>query len=243
MASSIATNQKTDHHNTDHQETDEYEKEFTPKTANRKINRSMIITAVIVILLVGAGVAGYLLYQGSFYYQTNNAKVDTVIQQLTANTTGQLLRLYVAQGQAVEAGQVLAQVQRGPLIRSPIDGTVANITVHDGDYVNTADVILVVANTSDMYITANVEETNILKIKEGQPVSVYLDAYGRSFDGYVAEVAMVTSTKLSGAVSSFTTSGTYTKVTQLIPVKIKLADNVDLTNIIGTNATVKIRIK
>ena len=238
MASSITTNQKTDHH-----ETDEYEKEFTPKTANRKINRSMIITAVIVILLVGAGVAGYLLYQGSFYYQTNNAKVDTVIQQLTANTTGQLLRLYVAQGQAVEAGQVLAQVQRGPLIRSPIDGTVANITVHDGDYVNTADVILVVANTSDMYITANVEETNILKIKVGQHVSVYLDAYGRSFDGYVAEVAMVTSTKLSGAVSSFTTSGTYTKVTQLIPVKIKLADNVDLTNIIGTNATVKIRIK
>ncbi|MCB0124858.1 MAG: efflux RND transporter periplasmic adaptor subunit, partial [Caldilineaceae bacterium] len=206
MASSIATNQKTDHHNTDHQEKDEYEKEFTPKTANRKINRSMIITAVIVILLVGAGVAGYLLYQGSFYYQTNNAKVDTVIQQLTANTTGQLLRLYVAQGQAVEAGQVLAQVQRGPLIRSPIDGTVANITVHDGDYVNTADVILVVANTSDMYITANVEETNILKIKVGQPVSVYLDAYGRSFDGYVSEVAMVTSTKLSGTVSSFTTS-------------------------------------
>ncbi|MEZ4679930.1 MAG: HlyD family efflux transporter periplasmic adaptor subunit [Caldilineaceae bacterium] len=243
MASSIATNQKTDHHNTDHQEKDEYEKEFTPKTANRKINRSMIITAVIVILLVGAGVAGYLLYQGSFYYQTNNAKVDTVIQQLTANTTGQLLRLYVAQGQAVAAGQVLAQVQKGPLIRSPIDGTVANITVHDGDYVNAADVILVVANTSDMYITANVEETNILKIKEGQPVSVYLDAYGRSFDGYVSEVAMVTSTKLSGTVSSFTTSGTYTKVTQLIPVKIKLTDNVDLTNIIGTNATVKIRIK
>ncbi|MEZ4865575.1 MAG: HlyD family efflux transporter periplasmic adaptor subunit [Caldilineaceae bacterium] len=238
MASSIATNQKTDSH-----ETDEYEKDFTPKTANRKISRPMIIAAAIVIVLVGAGFAGYLLYQGSFYYQTNNAKVDTVIHQLTASTTGQLLRLYVAQGETVAAGQVLAQVKKGPLIRSPIDGTVTNIMPQEGDYVTAGDVILVVVKTSDMYITANVEETNILKIKVGQPVSVFLDAYGRSFDGYVSEVAMVTSTKLSGTVSSFTTSGTYTKVTQLIPVKIKLTDNVDLTNIIGTNATVKIRIK
>ncbi|MEZ4657380.1 MAG: HlyD family efflux transporter periplasmic adaptor subunit [Caldilineaceae bacterium] len=243
MASSITTNQKTDQQATDNHETGEYEKDFTPKTANRKISRTMVITALIVIVLVGAGLAGYFIYQGAFYYQTNNAKVDTVIHQLTANSTGQLLKLYVAQGEAVAAGQVLAQVQKGPLIRSPIDGTVANITTQDGNYVNVGDVILVVANTSDMYITANVEETNILKIKVGQPVSVYLDAYGRSFDGYVAEVAMVTSTRLSGAVTSFTTSGTYTKVTQLIPVKIKLADNVDLTNIIGTNATVKIRIK
>ncbi len=233
MASSMATNKKTD----------EYEKDFTPKTANRKISRPMVITAAIVILLAGAGFAGYLIYQGSFYYQTDNAKVDTVIHQLTANATGQLLRMYVAQGEEVTAGQVLAQVQKGPLIRSPIDGTVANIVIHDGDYVTASDVLLVVVDTSDMYITANVEETNILKIQVGQRVSVFLDAYGRSFDGYVAEVATVTSTRLSGAASSFTTSGTYTKVTQLIPVKIKLADNVELANIIGTNATVKIRIK
>jgi len=32
-------------------------------------------------------------------------------------------------------------------------------------------------------------------------------------------------------------------VTQLIPVKIKLNDDVDLVDIIGTNATVKISIK
>ena len=44
-------------------------------------------------------------------------------------------------------------------------------------------------------------------------------------------------------LTSFTTSGTYTKVTQLIPVKIKLLDDIDLADIIGTNATVKIRIK
>jgi multidrug resistance efflux pump len=203
----------------------------------------MIVAAVIVILLASLAIAGYFIYEGSFYYQTDNAKVDTVIYQLTANASGQLVRLYVSQGDEVKAGQVLAQVDKGPYVRSPVDGTVTDVKMQKGDYVIASDVILVVAKTSDMYITANVEETNILKIQMGQSVSVSLDAYGRSFDGYVEDVNTVTSTKLTGSAASFTTSGTYTKVTQLIPIKIKLLDNVDLADIIGTNATVKIRIK
>ena len=224
-------------------ETNEYEKDFTPKTANRKISKTMVIAAAIVILLAGLGIAGYFIYEGSFYYQTDNAKVDTVIYQLTAGASGQLARMYVSLGDEVKAGQVLAQVDKGPYVRSPVDGTVADVKRQKGDYVTASDVILVVVKTSDMYITANVEETNILKIQMGQSVSVSLDAYSRSFDGVVEDVNTVTSTKLTGSATSFTTSGTYTKVTQLIPIKIKLLDNVDLADIIGTNATVKIRIK
>ena len=229
--------------NSTNKETGEYEKDFTPKTANRKISRPMIIAAAIVILLAGLGFAGYFVYEGNFYYQTDNAKVDAMIYQLTANASGQLVRMDVSQGDEVKAGQMLAQVEKGPYVRSPVDGTVTDVKMQKGDYANASDVILVVAKTSDMYITANVEETNILKIQMGQSVSVSLDAYGRSFDGVVEDVNTVTSTKLSGSATSFTTSGTYTKVTQLIPVKIKLLDNVDLADIIGTNATVKIRIK
>ena len=231
-----ATNKET-------KETGEYEKDFTPKTANRKISRPMIIAAAIVILLAGLGFSGYFIYEGTYYYQTDNAKVDTAIYQLDAGASGQLVRMYVAPGDEVEAGQVLAQVDKGPYVRSPVQGTVIDVKMQKGDYVTASDVILVVAKTSDMYITANVEETNILKIQAGQSVSVSLDAYGMSFDGYVTDVNTVTSTKLTGSAASFTTSGTYTKVTQLIPIKIKLPDNVDLAGIIGTNATVKIRIK
>lgn len=225
------------------QETDEYEKDFTPKTENRKISKTMVIAAAIVILLAGLGIAVYFIHEGSFYYQTDNAKVDTVIYQLTANASGQLIRMNVSKGDEVKAGQRLAKVESGPFIHSPVDGTVTDVKMQKGDYAIATDVILVVAKTSDMYITANVEETSILKIHKGQSVSVSLDAYGRSFAGYVDNVDTVTSTKLTGSASSFTTSGTYTKVTQLIPIKIKLLDDVDLADIIGTNATVKIRIK
>lgn len=224
-------------------ETDEYEEDFSPKTAKRKINRTTIIVAAIVVLLVGLGIAGYFIYEGTYYYQTDNAKVDAAIYQLTANASGKLIRMDVSQGEEVTSGQMLAQVEGGPIVRSPVDGTVTDVEMQIGDYANASDVLLVVAKTSDMYITANVEETNILKIQPGQSVLVSLDAYGRSFNGYVEEVNTVTETKLTGSETSFTTSGTYTKVTQLIPIKIKLVDDVDLADVIGTNATVKIRIK
>ncbi len=221
----------------------EYEEDFTPKTANRKISRRMLVLAAIVVVLAGLGIAGYFIYQSNFYYQTDNAKVDAMVYQLTASAPGKLEKEYVYQGEEVRAGQVLARVDNGFLMRSPIDGTVIDVRMQEGDYVNPSDVVLVVANTSDIYVTANVEETNILKIHPGQTVTVSLDAYGQSFDGYVDVVHTVTSTKLTGSLSSFTTSGTYTKVTQLIPIKIKLLNDVDLSDIIGTNASVKIRIK
>jgi multidrug resistance efflux pump len=224
-------------------EKDEYEEDFTPKTAKRKISKPALIFVAIVVVLAGLGIAGYFIYEGSFYYQTDNAKVDAMIYQLTANASGKLIRMDVAQGDEVLAGQVLAQVEKGPYIKSPVDGRVIDVKMQEGDYATPGDILLVVAKTSDIYITANVEETNILKIHEGQSVTVSLDAYGRSFEGYVQDVSSVTSTKLTGSATSFTTSGTYTKVTQLIPIKIKLLDPVDLTDIIGTNATVKIRIK
>ncbi len=233
MATSVATKK----------ETSEYEEDFTPKTAKRKITKKRVILVALVILLAGLASGGYFTYEGTFYYQTDNAKVDTAVYQLTANAGGKLMREDATQGEQVTAGQVLAQVSNGPNIISPINGTVTDVKMDAGDYANPSDVVVVVAKTPDLYITANIEETNILKIHKGQPVSVYLDAYGKSFDGYVDNVSTITSSKLSGSLTSFTTSGTYTKVTQLLPVKIKLRDNIDLAGIIGTNATVKIRIK
>ena len=224
-------------------ETGEYVKDFTPKTEKRKISKKMLIIAGIVIVLIGLGIGGYFIYDGFFYYQTDNAKVDTTIFQLNANASGKLTKIYVSKSDQVKAGDPLARVDNNPLIVSPIDGSVSDVKMQEGDYVTPANVVAVVAKTSDIYITANVEETNILNIHKGQSVSVSLDAYGRSFNGLVDDVSTVTTTRLSGGGTSFTTSGTYTKVTQLFPVKIKLVDTVDLTNIIGTNAMVKIRIK
>jgi multidrug resistance efflux pump len=224
-------------------ESGEFEEDFTPKTAKRKINKPALIAAAVFVVLAIVGIAGYFVYEDMYYYQTDNAKVDTAIFQLTAKAAGKLIKMDVNEGDEVKAGQVLARVDDGPYIMSPIDGTVTEVKMHRGDYASASDIVLVVAKTMDMYILTNVEETNILKIHKGQSASVTLDVYGQSFSGYVDDVNSITSTKLSGSTTSFTSSGSYTKVTQLIPVKIKLTESVDLADIIGTNATVRIRIK
>ena len=116
-------------------------------------------------MLVGLGFAGYFLYQNYYYYQTDNAKVDTTIYKLPANASGKLVKVYVSEGRTGQkAGQTLARVVHGSFIQSPTDGTVIDVKFHEGDYVNPSDIVVVVAETPDIYITANVESNEMNEV-------------------------------------------------------------------------------
>lgn len=157
----------------------------------------------------------------------------------------QVLKFNAYVGKYVESGEILGRVDGGPYIKSPSNGKFIEVDAEKGDYVLKTDVMGYVANTYDIYIGANIEETDITKIKEGQSVKVTLDAYGsQKFEGIVTQVNSITNNALTGQTTSFSTSGTYTKTTQLIPIKIKLVNSdIPLENIIGTNATVNIKVK
>ncbi len=87
------------------------------------------------------------------------------------------------------------------------------------------------------------EETSILRIKQGQAVDVWIDAYPhRQFQGYVESIGQATQTAFS-PLPNLNTSGTYSKVTQLIPVKIDVTDAGNLDLMLGMNAEVKIHVK
>ena len=165
--------------------------------------------------------------------------------QYMRNFTSPILKFNAYVGKYVESGEILGRVDGGPYIKSPSNGTFIEVDAERGDYVLTTDVMGYVANTYDMYIGANIEETDITKIKEGQSVKVTLDAYGsQKFEGIVTQVNSITNNALTGQTTSFSTSGTYTKTTQLIPIKIKLVNSdIPLENIIGTNAMVNIKVK
>jgi multidrug resistance efflux pump len=99
-------------------------------------------------------------------------------------------------------------------------------------------------NHNDVFILANIEETEISQVAVMQSAEVRLDAHrGKKFEGYVSEIRSATQAALTGAVTGLTTSGTYLKVTQLIPMKIRLTEDLDLTRILETNAKIKIRLR
>jgi multidrug resistance efflux pump len=116
----------------------------------------------------------------------------------------------------------------------------SNIVI--GQTVAPGATVATVADTSNMFIKANIEETNIFKIRTGQRVSISIDAYPRKkFTGSVVMIGQATQSAFS-QFPSLNTSGTYSKVKQLIPVKISIINEENLPLLIGMNATVKVSI-
>ena len=201
-----------------------------------------------------------------YYFSTQNAQVTSDMVTITPEITGKVTNWEVKEGDNVKAGQILGKQDVSTMIttsalnpqtmgnsadsiiskaniKSPIDGKVVNSNVISGEVISPGMEIATIANTSHFYIKANIEETNIFSIKQGQKVDIQIDAYpNRNFIGYVETIGQATQSAFS-TMPSLNTSGTYSKVTQLIEVHISIMNGEQIELMPGMNATVKIHIK
>lgn len=75
-------------------------------------------------------------------------------------------------------------------IHSPIDGTVINKLVEEGELVVEGTPIANIIDLSDLYVKVYIPEKEIGKIRLGNPVKIYSDAFpNKSFKGSVIEVS------------------------------------------------------
>ena len=212
------------------------------KSSGKK--KILVFVVIACLITMGLGVWYCYYWQANNYFTTENAKVTTELRKVIPISGGRLIKLNISEGSFVKENEVLGRLQNGSYLRSPINGEVVECNVVLNQMVSPTVAAAVIADTNNIYVGANIEETDIVKIKEGQDVIVQLDAYpGNSFKAHVEKIDKVTQSALSGNLTSFSTSGTYTKVTQLIPVKIILDDSVNLDGLIGTNATIKIKVR
>jgi len=107
-------------------------------------------------------------------------------------------------------------------IRASIDGVVDKVFVEVGEYVSPGQRLAVIHDPSQIWIEANVKETEIRKLKMGQPVSVLVDAYpDETFTGKVAVIGNATTSQFA-LLPTPNPSGNFTKITQRLPVRIAI---------------------
>lgn len=208
-----------------------------------KIPKKIIYPVLIVLVIVSCSIGYYFYSTNVSYFKTDNAKITSKMYTITPVTNGKVIEWNVDVGDVVKKDQVLGRQQVLPYITSPINGTIVKNDVVKNETVSAATTLAIVADTDNMYVGVNIEETDIRKILVGQDVKITLDAYpDKTFKGKVTEIDNTTQTYFSGT-SSLSTSGTYTKVTQLVPVKVSIENNDNLPLTLGMNAIVKIKLK
>ena len=106
-------------------------------------------------------------------------------------------------------------------ILAPVAGVVSDRTVEVGQNVVPGQELMKVIPLDDIWITANLKETQLRNIKVGQPVTVEVDATGRKYKGKVDSIAGASGARFS-LLPPENATGNYVKVVQRIPVKIVL---------------------
>ena len=146
-----------------------------------------------------------------------------------------------AQAQLAELKTTLAKAERDlsfTAVRAPVDGTFSNRLVSAGDFVAVGQRLGNVVPLDNVYIDANFKETQLKRIRPGQPVTIKVDAYGmRKFSGVVDSIA-------AGAGSVFTllppdnATGNFTKIVQRVPVRIRVPKSVAKQNLLRAGMSV-----
>ncbi len=205
---------------------------------------------ILILAVMGGGWFGVQSYLDSVrYISTDDARVDGDLIKVSPEISGRVTEVRVKEGDAVDAGETLARLEEkntslqnrdAALVKAPGTGVVIKKFVTSGETVSPGQRVFLLANLQTLFVSARVEETKIARVKVGEPVTINIDAFpGRPIQGIVQEVGLASDSTYSLLPTS-NASGNFIKVTQRVPVKIKILDQEGLKLLPGMNAVVTI---
>jgi membrane fusion protein, multidrug efflux system len=104
---------------------------------------------------------------------------------------------------------------------APIDGVVANLQTRVGTYVAAGTRMMSIVPVNDLWIDANYRETQIERMKPGDPVRVNMDTYPQTpLCGYVESIAPASGTEFA-LFPPDNSTGNFTKVVRRFTVRIR----------------------
>ncbi len=154
------------------------------------------------------------------YAEANWRNAQTAPRQMQVIHSRQAEALAEAQLKKAELDQAELNLQYTKVV-APVAGVVSNRTVEVGQNVAPGQELMKVIPLNDVWITANFKETQLRHMRVGQPVTIHVDANGRSYRGKVNSIAGASGARFS-LLPPENATGNYVKVVQRIPVKIVL---------------------
>ncbi len=119
-----------------------------------------------------------------------------------------------------------AQVEQARLklsyakIAAPVAGVVMKRSAEVGEHISAGQQLMQIAQTGDLWVTANFKETQLRNIQPRQPVRIHVDALKNDFDGYIENIGGSTGS-IASVLPPENATGNYVKVVQRIPVRIR----------------------
>lgn len=199
-------------------------------------------------MLIVIGVVGFYFWNNATsYVSTDNAKVDGDQMKIASPASGEIKSLDVKQGEKLKKGDKVAEVaaqgeggqSKEMSIKMPKDGTIVKTDGMEGSMAQAGNPIAYAYNLDDLYITANVDEKDVADIEKGNDVDVDIDGQKATVSGKVDQIGDATAASFSLMPSS-NSDGNYTKVSQVVPVRISLDSEPSKNVVPGMNAEVKI---
>ncbi|WP_144180069.1 MULTISPECIES: HlyD family secretion protein [unclassified Pseudomonas] len=123
--------------------------------------------------------------------------------------------------------QLAEQDEQDTVIRAPITGVVGQRRVRTGQYVVPGQPLLAVVPLQQAYVVANYKETQLARMRPGQPVEIRVDSFAsQPLHGHVASFSPA-SGNVFALLPSDNATGNFTKIVQRFPVRILLDKPLD----------------
>jgi membrane fusion protein (multidrug efflux system) len=106
-------------------------------------------------------------------------------------------------------------------VRAPIDGIIGRRSAEPGARVQPGQALLAIVDVRTLWVTANFKETQLGRMRPGQPADFRVDALGRKFRGVVESLGGATGSRYS-LLPPENATGNYVKVVQRVPVRIRI---------------------
>ena len=184
--------------------------------------------------------------------QANKLQTAAAVKGAQAAVEAAEVNVDVLKAQQEEAARTLKELETAlakaerdlsfTVIRAPMDGVIGNRAMQVGDYVQPGQRLASLVPLDAVYVDANFKETQLGRLKPGQPVTIAVDALGGSkIDGTVVSVAPA-----SGSVFSLlppdNATGNFTKIVQRVPVRIEVPANLVAQGVLRPGMSVVVHV-